>query len=128
MGYEFTDHTLNTQQIEQLTQASLDPPLLKKGHGSEHPLSGHCYVAAEALYHALGGHESQWFPVRARDVQGACHWWLENFQGDILDPTSAQYTSRGVMPPYEHGRRDGFLTIYPSKRAQVVLDRMAANL
>jgi len=37
-------------------QAALTPDLLKAQYrGSDIPYYGHCYVAAEALYHLLGG-------------------------------------------------------------------------
>lgn len=105
-------------------QSVLKPSLLKKGYGGEHPLSGHCYAASEALYHALGGRVSSWFPVRAKDDTGIVHWWLEDEEGRILDPTAAQYTDLDRTPPYAKGRRGGFLTREPSKRARIILQEI----
>lgn len=93
-------------------------------HDGPHPLYGHCYVAAEALYHHAGGRASVYTPVRARDHNGTVHWWLEDLRGNIIDPTASQYLELGQTPPYKSGRRAGFLTKQPSKRAQEVLDLM----
>ena len=104
-------------------QRSLSDDLLKpgqKGRGKG-PLAGHCYVAAQALWHLLGAERSGWSPV-SHTRHGVTHWWLENDQGRRLDPTGAQFPD-GF--PYERGTRRGFLTGgTPSKRAQVVIDRV----
>ena len=106
----------------------LSADLLKKDLADkriDHPLYGHCYVASEALYHILGGKASGWSPSRAKDATGTTHWWLENTGGEILDPTAGQYLDSGLTPPYEHGKRGGFLTgDKPSKRSSVVMDRV----
>jgi len=109
------------QDLIKRIQSVLEPSLLKKGYEGSHRLSGHCYAASEALYHALGGQDSEWFPVRARDDENITHWWLENEEGEILDPTHEQYTEQEKTPPYAHGRRGGFLTKEPSKRARKIL-------
>lgn len=113
------------EQVIKKIQENLTPDLLKPEYrGADIPYLGHCYVAAEALYHALGAAESEWTPVRARDSEGITHWWLEDEEGHYLDPTADQYRFRGVEPPYEKGRRAGFLTKAPSRRAQILLDRI----
>jgi len=108
-------------------QQNLTPDLLRgrwrKQTKSAHPLEGHCYVAAEALFHLLG---FQWKPMCAvyEDEGGkATHWWLVNrFTGEIADPTREQYLPDS--PPYHLGKGCGFLTRTPSKRAQIVLKRI----
>jgi hypothetical protein len=110
------------QRIQQvLTPDLLKPQFRKKG---EHPLYGHCYAASEALYHKLGGKNKGYKPVRGKDEKGITHWWLLDKDGNILDPTSEQYTSKGLEPPYENGRPAGFLTREPSKRAREILRRI----
>jgi len=97
-------------------QAALSPDLLKPGYEHAHPLGGHCYVASEALWHLTG---CVLHVYRARDPQGITHWWLQD--GDkIIDPTAAQYTT----PPYEQGRRAGFLTKNPSRRARILMEKL----
>lgn len=115
------------QDLIKRIQDVLEPSLLKKGYEGSHRLSGHCYAASEALYHALGGADSDWFPVRARDAENVTHWWLENAAGERLDPTHEQYTEQEKTPPYADGKRGGFLTKAPSKRAQIILEAIGES-
>ena len=84
------------------------------------PMQGHCYVAAEAAYHLLGGREYGWTPCVANLGNNETHWWLVNEDGTICDPTWDQFPG-----PFDYsiGKRTGFLTRYPSKRAQTVIQR-----
>lgn len=106
----------------------LSPDLLKSQYRAQNagnPMFGHCYVASEALYHLLGGPTSGYVPRHGRDANGIVHWWLADKQtGDILDPTEAQYTSQGDVPPYDRAMGGGFLTREPSRRAQEVISRV----
>ena len=86
--------------------------------GDPNPLTGHCYVASEAAYHLLGGREAGWKP---KFFSQGRHWWLENEDGRHLDITAGQFAD---PYPYENGKGKGFLTAQPSKRAQVVIDRV----
>lgn len=88
---------------------------------------GHCYAAAEALYHFLGGREAGYIPCVATFTEGnirVTHWWIKNAQGEIFDPTSEQFTAIGYNPPYELGKGSGFLTKQPSKRAAIIMKRV----
>ena len=85
--------------------------------------AGHCYIAAEAAYHALGGKAAGLVSYVARCPWGGTHWWVETLTGVKVDPTAEQYTSEGLAPPYHLGRRCGFLTSKPSKRAAELLRR-----
>lgn len=110
-----------------LIQKVLTPDLLKSAYvqnNNGNPMYGHCYAATEALYHLLGGKESEWHPCRGRDAEGVTHWWLKNVKGQILDPTAEQYTSLGKKPPYQEGRNGPFLTQQPSKRAKEIISRL----
>jgi hypothetical protein len=107
-------------------QGALTPDLLKKEYREENienPMYGHCYAASEALYHLAKG--SGFKPCRGRDERGIVHWWLVDDQGNILDPTAEQYTSKGRTPPYAKGKKAGFLTLEPSKRAETIMRRIA---
>ncbi len=106
-------------------QSSLTPDLLSKDWKNQSsPLEGHCYVAAEALWHLLG--KENWKPMRApylRKGKKATHWWLVNRKsGKIADPTKEQFLPDN--PPYHLGKGNGFLTKNPSRRAKVVIDRV----
>ena len=90
-------------------------------------LSGHCYVAAEALWHLLGGREAGWTPhVLNHHLwpegldPGETHWFLRNGQR-IADPTAEQFDGKIA---YDRGKPCGFLTKLPSKRARIVLERV----
>ena len=75
---------------------------------------GHCYVAAEVIWHALGGKESRYVPQVMR-VEGGTHWFLKNsLSGEIVDPTWDQFFE---TPLYNNAHGSGFLTKAPSKRA-----------
>jgi len=118
-------HTL----IERI-QSVLSPDLLtdywaerveKEDH---HPTAGHCYAAAEALYHLLGGKHSRYTPQVGKIDEEGTHWWLEDKEGNILDPTADQFYYKKESPPYNNGRGTGFLTKLPSKRAQTIINRV----
>ncbi len=82
-----------------------------------HPLTGHCYVAAEAVYH-MGAKGEGYRPHVLRLEDGGTHWYLMDEQGTVLDPTAAQFDQ---APEYQAGRCCGFLTTRPSKRTRTVM-------
>lgn len=99
--------------------------------GDPNQLAGHCYVASEALYHALGGRDGGWRPMRVGMLwhgQICTHWFLTGPRREILDVTAAQFDEvprfRGMSGAYLDARGCGFLTAYPSRRARIVLARM----
>jgi hypothetical protein len=115
---------METSTLIKQIQSVLTPDLLKPewriDWSPDNPLHGHCYAASEALYHLLGGKRAGWMATH-----GEGHWWLENRStGERLDPTAGQYQDR--EPPYDMGRRAGFLTKKPSQRAQTIIDRVKA--
>ena len=105
--------------VDNLSQDLLKPEYLAGNRTN--PLSGHCYVAAETLYHLAGGKNSGLIVKRARDDDGVVHWWLEKSNGKILDPTAGQY--RFGKAPYKRGVAGGFLTKLPSKRSKIFISR-----
>jgi hypothetical protein len=92
-----------------------------KYQGNPNPMTGHCYVASETMYHLLGGANGEWVPQFLRH-EGEPHWWLKNkINGKILDPTASQFQT---PVPYELGVGKGFLTAQPSKRSVELMERM----
>jgi len=87
----------------------LTPDLLSARYAADlpddaHPTTGHCSVAAEAVYFMLGGTAAGLIAIVARDHDGTTHWWLvHKASGTIIDPTRSQYDSIGDRPPYERG-------------------------
>jgi len=101
--------------------AALSDELRKRKYqGNPNRITGHCYVASEALYHLLGGNRQGYAPHFVRH-EGEPHWYLEAPGGKRIDLTASQFTT---PVPYDLGRGKGFLTRQPSKRAQIVIDRV----
>jgi hypothetical protein len=87
--------------------------------GNPNRLAGHCYVACEVVFHLNPGKYHSYF-IRH---EGLPHWFLRDAKtGRIVDPTASQFKTR---VSYISGVRKGFLTSEPSKRARVVLERIA---
>lgn len=103
-----------------LTPDLLRPAYRRRVERGADPLTGHCYVASEALYHLLGGARSGWYPVNGR-VGRESHWWLEGPDGEVADVTARQF--RGAVD-YAVGTPRGFLTRRPSARAHEVMRRV----
>ena len=90
---------------------------------NRHPLHGHCYVAAQSLYHGLGGSEAG-YQVFRMDHEGASHWFLKNAQGRVLDPTVSQFKNK---PDYSKAQRAAFLHTQAgiSNRSQKFLEAIS---
>ena len=90
------------------------------------PLRGHCYIAAEAVYHLALREGIHLKPMFMRS-HGQPHWYLSHrgYGNDpweaAIDPTAGQCW--GVID-YGEGRGKGFLTKQPSKRAAELMRRM----
>jgi hypothetical protein len=109
-------------------QGALTPELIPENFSGRpgNPMFGHCYGAAEALYHLLGGKDSGYKAQRAVDDDGVSHWWVLSPTNEILDPTAAQYTDFGKIPPYDKGRGASFRRL--SKRANTIICRVRQEL
>lgn len=89
--------------------------------GHPNPLYGHCYVAAETLYHLLNDHDVK--PCRV-EHEGTTHWYLRR-RDEIIDPTASQFES---PVPYDQGRATSFLTQKrPSQRSRELLRRIRGH-
>ena len=135
--------SLSPDLLEKKYRARLSP--------SDPAVKGHCYVATEALYYLIGGKDAGFAPqVCAYYVDDRAdytdyyigksppnpncmkesHWWIKGSKngfrgaGEIHDLTSAQFN----FPfPYRYGKNNGFINPKkntPSKRAQIVIDRV----
>ena len=114
---------------EVLTPDLLRPDWRAKA-ATEHHTYGHCYVAAEALFHLIGGWESEFVPRYVKyfdesDNMVCTHWWLYSSRRNMIyDPTKEQYLHANLDPPYHNKKTSFFLTKTPSKRAVIVMDRV----
>lgn len=140
--------------IESLTPDLLEKKYREQLSPDDPPETGHCAVASEAFYHIAGGREAGFMPVvcgYATDGEGnmvfgaqiaealkqgwrkETHWWIrgpqngERGKGKLFDVTVNQYPD---PYPYENGHNTGFMQPQqkPSKRAQVVIDRVIEKL
>ncbi len=114
-------------RIQRNLSDDLLSPTWRRLRESSNPLSGHCYVAAEALWHLIGGKKSGYVPhVLSHSLwpdglkPGETHWFLAK-DDNRLDPTSGQFDT---PIPYSKGRPNGFLTREPSRRARKLIGRV----
>jgi hypothetical protein len=108
-GFKFEDLILKIKN-------ALSDDLLKQGFGNQ----AHCYVASEAIYHLLGGKKYGLKPMNIKH-EGVQHWFLQSVGGSIIDITADQFDS---PVPYNKARGRGFLTLNPSSRAKILIERV----
>lgn len=113
----------------------LTPDLLnnkwKKLADKKNNFSGHCYIAAESIFHILGGKKAGYKSYVLNHAvwpdgldTGETHWFVKNKDGKIVDPTAKQFD---IPIAYEKGIACGFLTVKPSKRAKILIERLKNN-
>ena len=88
-------------RLIKLIQANLTPELLVgRWQHQSHPLKGHCYVGAEALWHLLG--RDKWKPVYA-SYTDECVWarivpWFDQRSFWILNlPPMGGFTNHLII-------------------------------
>jgi len=111
--HEFLNNEMLMNKIAEIIKMNLTDDLLKPGY----KIGAHCYVASEVYcYYARGDVK----PMNMRH-EGESHWFvLDN--GQVVDLTADQFKS---APDYSKARGRGFLTKQPSKRAWILIDRVA---
>jgi hypothetical protein len=119
---------LTPEQAVKSIRSALTPDLLKPSYralqdAGAHPMTGHCFVASEALFYIMGGKGSGFVP-HVGHVNGGTHWWVVGPDGRVWDPTLDQFDA---PVEYEKGRGTGFGVpgAGPSKRAQELLRRVS---
>lgn len=104
---------------------SLDDSLLKKEFlilKNKNKITGHCYVATEALYYLLDDDERKHYHPAILNVNGTTHWFLKNkINGEIIDITKEQFDFK---LNYENAKNCFFLTKEPSKRTKILISRI----
>jgi len=102
---------------EALSDDLMSPEWLEKRKPGDHFTFGHCYLAAETLFHIWG--RQRGYVLVVLSGPGWTHWFLARDDGSIADPTAGQWKDERI--PYEKGRRTGFLTKHPSKRYKMLM-------
>ncbi len=107
-----------------LSNDLLEPEFRRQVEAGAHPLTGHCYVASEALWHLRGGERSGLTPMQLQH-EGVSHWWLQGPRGGIVDLTDMQFRT---PVPYDKGHPRAFLDPTPSRRARTVIRRAQTKM
>ena len=92
------------KKIYDLVRNELKDELLKDKYKQipiKHRFFGHCHNASLAMYILLGGKEKGYKLRKAIDEKGITHYWLENKEGEIIDPTKEQYIDLNWPLPYK---------------------------
>lgn len=110
---------------------NLTPDLLNsQWKHSADGVTGHCYVATEALYWLLGKELGFKPHVLSHSIcpelldEGETHWFLMKDNDIILDVTADQF--KGANIPYHKGKPNGMMN-HPeggSQRAQILIKRI----
>lgn len=84
---------------------------------------GHCYVASEAYFYAMGGEDSDLEVYQLGYDGGGSHWFLKR-PGEIVD-LSIENPEDGHGIPYDDATHRAFIRGYtPSKRAERINDAL----
>ena len=86
---------------------------------AEHCADGRCYAHAEALYHLLGGPDSETTPCHTNG-----HWFLKDRDGTAHDVLGRMF---GQDIDYDAGKPADFVTPQPSESAQKLIDTVLAQ-
>ena len=130
--YEIISVNRPTERVEVLIEkikSQLDLDILKMKNPKKVTVSdtekGTCglysYIGNEALYHLLGG-KTNGLTAMIKRVNNDTHWYLRDKDGKYLDVTKDFFTEDPI--DYSSGRGTGFLSKRPSKRTQVLLNKI----
>jgi hypothetical protein len=79
-----------------------------------------CYHVSEALYHLSNKNLR---PMHMRH-ESASHWFLRDANNIVIDATVSQFKT---LPDYTSAIGKGFLTVKPSKKTKIILERFKGN-
>lgn len=121
---------MNWEEFKYLMVSNLSEDLLDKKYRAMKAKAtylpetfGHCYVASEAAYYLLGGKAEGWKSHHIKHM-GSSHWFLKHKDGTVLDLTASQFK---VPINYDKALGKGFLTKEPSKRARLLMKKIAVS-
>lgn len=121
----FNSPTSTLGHTARLVRNAVTPALIKPEFRTSHRLGGSCYIVSEAFYHLVDGKRLGWKIKRMLTAPSINHWWLESPTGRVWDLSRAQFAER---PDYSKGIGAGFLTRLPSARAQILIDKVNAQV
>jgi hypothetical protein len=106
-------------QVIEVLPKCLSNDLRKPQYQGTSKYKGYCYIVAEALYYLFPK-----LPLVPQHIvhENTSHWFLKNkVTGEIIDPTSKQFKTK---ISYSQARSTGFLTSGPSKKTQLLIQRI----
>jgi len=127
---EYNEENLN--KVIGLIRNNLTIDLLPKKmkdrniNGGSNGTYGHCHTAAGVIYKIFGPKNVHMH--RGLDDENLYHWWIVDKNGNIIDPTSEQYTLLGKVPPYDKGEKAGLLGFDYKKRVLALLEKIKKDL
>lgn len=103
-------------QVREIILADISGSLLKfRKKDLNFPTKGYCYIASEAIFHLIPNCKS--FYIKHENDS---HWFLK-YKNQIIDPTFDQFN---ILPNYNNAIGKGFLTKSPSKRTQLIINKI----
>jgi hypothetical protein len=106
--------------LDSLDDTFLKPIFLKIPNRSK--LTGHCYVATEALYYLLSDDDKLIYRPAVLKIDNITHWFLKNkINNTIIDITKSQFN---FELDYAAAKNCAFLTQYPSKRTLRLINKI----
>lgn len=96
--------TPQEQLVFNLVKSELTPEMVPPEYRGRvnSEFCGHCHHATLAMYELLEGKSKGYKVCKAIDELHIKHYWLESPCGEILDPTSEQYTDLDRPLPYNN--------------------------
>lgn len=88
---------------------------------------GHCHHATIAMYYLLGGKNSGYKVKKAVDELSITHYWLESESGNVIDPTSEQYTELSRPLPYKNKISKG-VSYRKTKAANEIIAKVSSKI
>lgn len=118
----------NLKKVSDIIKRNLSSDLLPRAWVDKNGRNltfGHCHNVAGCLYKIFGSKNLNMY----RGFDGEIyHWWVQDKDGNIIDLTSEQYTSKGRVPPYDKAEKAGILGFEYKKRVNELYRRVTIEL
>ena len=118
----------NLNIVIEIIKKNLSTDLLPKKwilKNKDNPMFGHCYNFAGCLYKIFGCKQVKLY----RGFDGEIyHWWVQDNDGKIIDPSFEQYTTIGKLPPYNKAEKSYPLPLDYRKRINILYEKVINQL
>ena len=127
MDIKYTPNNLS--EVSDIIIDNLTPDLLPikyRKRNSTNPMFGHCHHASACLQKIFTSKVLKLH--RALDRHDLWHWWVVDYNDNIIDLTSDQYYRVGESPPYSDGKKAYMLGWSYKTRTLELLRRVEEQL